>query len=91
MSTIDARLIAIRYEFISDFEHYEVAAVTFDRMRSPFYEGERWAVRRLSSCLSKDGEWEFEPIPSSRDKEFYARFRFNSLEEALAVFDKTPP
>ncbi len=82
------RLIGIRYQFIGDFEHHEISAVTFDRMKSPFYEGEKWAVRRSHSCLSKDGEWEYEPMPSSRDDAFYARCRFDFLEEAMTTFDK---
>lgn len=81
------RLISTRYQFKADFENHNISPVTFDRMRSPFYDGEKWAVRRNSSCLAKDGEWEYEPIPSSRDDEFYARCRFDSLDEALAAVE----
>lgn len=45
-----------------------------------------WAVRRNSSCLNKDGEWEYEPMPSSRDSDFYARCRWPSPEEAYAAW-----
>ena len=79
------QLVSTRYQFKTDFENHNISAITFDRMRSPFYEGEKWAVRRNSSCLAKDGEWEYEPIPSSRDDEFYARCRFDSLEQAMAA------
>ena len=41
-----------------------------------------WAVRWLSYCLDADGEWVFEPQPSSRDDEFFARTRW-SRDEAL--------
>lgn len=27
----------------------------------------RYAVRQAGACLNKSGEWEFEPMPSSRD------------------------
>lgn len=47
-----------------------------------------WAVKRLSSVLNRDGEWEHEPIPSSRDDEFLARARFDSLSDAIVAFDK---
>ena len=56
--------------------------VRFVRMVSPFYPEERWAVRSHVDCLSRSGEWEWEPSPSSRDDEFYARCRFDSLEQA---------
>lgn len=41
-----------------------------------------WAVRKRGWCLNADGEWEHEPIPSSRDAEFYASHRW-PLAEAL--------
>lgn len=37
------------------------------------------------AVLGKDGDWEYEPIPSSRDEEFYARCRFDTYEEAEAA------
>src|SRR6185503_10161215 len=43
-----------------------------------------WAVRRAGFCLAKDGEWEWEPLPSSRDEEFLSRCRFFSYEEAIS-------
>lgn len=41
-----------------------------------------WKVERRGFVLAKDGEWEYEPNPSSRDDEFYARCRFDTFEEA---------
>lgn len=41
-----------------------------------------WAVRQSGFCLAKDGDWECEPIPSSRDEEFYQRCRFETYMEA---------
>ena len=32
--------------------------------------------------LDHDGNWEAEPIPSSRDEDYYRRCRFETLEEA---------
>lgn len=45
---------------------------------------DRWAVRAPLSgtCLGREGEWEPEPSPSSRDDAFYARCRFATVEEA---------
>ncbi len=77
------RLVSTRFQLREEFNKHESMPVTFDRMD----EGERWAVRRGGSCLSKNGEWEYEPLPSSRDDAFYARCRFESLDAALAVYD----
>ena len=46
-----------------------------------------WAVCDGGFCLNTDGEFEEEPMPSSRDEEFLARARF-SLEEAWALAEK---
>lgn len=46
---------------------------------------ERWAVRQMGDCLNKQGEWEFEPTPSSRDAAFLERCRFDSADEAFAA------
>jgi hypothetical protein len=43
-----------------------------------------WAVRQRGWCLNRDGEWEHEPIPSSRDDTFFGRCRFE-LDEALTA------
>lgn len=51
--------------------------------------GHLWAVTRLSSCLNRDGEWEFEPTPSSRDDAFKARCRFLTCDEAITVYQQT--
>lgn len=41
-----------------------------------------WAVRRDGFVLNRDFEWEWEPMPSSRDDEFLARCRWQ-LASAL--------
>lgn len=44
---------------------------------------DKWSVRLDGNCLNKRGDWEWEPMPSSRDDEFLNRCRFETLEEAL--------
>lgn len=56
--------------------------VTIERIVSPFYNGERFAVRHIGSVLSVNGKWEYEPFPSSRDDAFYERCRFATFEAA---------
>jgi hypothetical protein len=48
-----------------------------------------WAVRCGSSCLNKQGQWEYEPMPSSRDNQFFERCRYSSPYLALdALIEK---
>lgn len=37
-----------------------------------------WVVRYEGNCLNKEGQWEYEPLPSSRDTEFLARTRYDT-------------
>lgn len=48
------------------------------------YEKGFWfAIRdNCGRCLGKSGQWCHEPLPSSRDSEFYAEFRFQTFEDA---------
>ena len=48
----------------------------------------RWAVRHLGECLNKNGEYEPEPQPSSRDDGFLDRCRFDSPEDAYMALDR---
>jgi hypothetical protein len=48
----------------------------------------KFAIRSTGSCLCKDGEWEYEPSPSSRDDEFLARARYDTLAEAFETVQK---
>lgn len=50
--------------------------------------GATWAVRnRFCECLNHQGEWELEPLPSSRDDAFLARCRFPTPEAAYATWE----
>lgn len=52
--------------------------------------GKGWAVIEGPFVLTVDGDWEHEPIPSSRDEEFYRRCRFteeDARRRALAAVD----
>lgn len=40
-----------------------------------------------AECLGTDGQWEWETNPSSRDDDFYYRYRFLSLDDALRVYN----
>lgn len=49
-----------------------------------------WAVTRMSHCLNTEGEWEYEPLPSSRDEAWKATHRFD-LETALRMAAEAVP
>jgi len=83
--------VATRWEKRSDLDTHTLGGVTIERHSSPFYEGERFSVRLDGSrrVLNIRGEWEFEPIPSNRDDEFYERCRFLSCEDAKNTLRKS--
>jgi len=45
---------------------------------------DRWAISNRTSVYNTDGEWEYEPMPSSRDDEFFDRCRY-SRDEAIKI------
>ena len=47
-----------------------------------------WAVRWQGDCLSRDGEWEWEPSPSNRDDQGLARYRYATAADALAAVER---
>jgi hypothetical protein len=63
------------------------ALVTLER--APQRDGpDRWAIRRGGNALGRDGEFEYEPLPSSRTEKFYRKYRFATVEEALKIWRK---
>jgi len=90
MDDFNGRLIYTELQFYNQFWDMKNPghAVRFCRMNSPFYSGEKWAVRWFSSCLNSNAEWELEPIPSSRDDAFYTRCRFETLEQAVETYNR---
>jgi hypothetical protein len=52
--------------------------------------GDRWAVIRHGRCLGADGEWDYEPRPSSREDDWLEAHRFDR-ETALRLARETAP
>lgn len=77
------KAISTRWTLLPTAQGMGHFAINIDRMQSPFYEGERFAVRAMGDVLSVDGQWEIEPQPSSRDDAFYESFRFKTFDDAL--------
>lgn len=45
---------------------------------------DKWAVRSGTNvCLSKDGTWEFESMPSERDNEWLSLHRWDTFDAAM--------
>lgn len=86
------KLIPIRYRL--PWTHYingdtlhmfaSIDATNFDAIGNPT----KWCVREGGSCLNDEGEFEYEPNPSSRDDDFLKRTRFDSAEEAYRLAEK---
>lgn len=72
---------ATRFEFPIDTSPDGYLSVKIEK-RS---EG-KWCVIFLSQVLNREGEWEYEPLPSGRDDDFIARTRF-TLKEAVDRVD----
>jgi len=49
--------------------------------------GKGWAVVDGPFVLTKDGDWEYEPNPSSRDDEFYERCRFSERRAKILALE----
>lgn len=54
------------------------------RRRTYVHDGPSWAIMGDGSCLNHHGDWEWEPQPSSRTDEFFARCRWSDLHESIA-------
>jgi hypothetical protein len=48
----------------------------------------KYAVTYQQNCMNHEGDFTFEPMPSSRDEKFLKEFRFSSLVEAYEAFTK---
>lgn len=66
-----------------------------DWARNTLIEGRRqnndivlWVINENRMLLGKDGEWHYEPLPSSRTDEFKELTRFASPDEAYDFFTK---
>lgn len=43
-----------------------------------------WSITDdFSQVLGKDGDWKVEPMPSNRDTDFFEKYRWNDLQEAI--------
>jgi hypothetical protein len=49
-----------------------------------------WAIRRMHRCLSVDGTWDWESLPSGRTDEWLAEHRFD-LDTALRLAVEAAP
>lgn len=47
----------------------------------------KWAIRRMRERYTHDGEWIYEPMPSSRDEEFYHATQW-AFDEGMVVYKK---
>lgn len=48
----------------------------------------KWKIERHGMVFGKDGEWDFEPMPSSRTDAWLAQYRFDSLGEAIQAIPR---
>lgn len=77
--------------------HYEVSCLPEENVNARHftlrveYRGrDRWAVTDGHDCLSKDGTWSYESIPSNREDDWLAAHRFD-LDTALRLAKEAAP
>ena len=62
-------------------------AITLDRISTD--KGRIWAITQGNNiCLNKDGNWEYQPMPSNRSEAFLNRCRFGTEKQALRAYQK---
>lgn len=66
-------------DFSVDVYRYQCGGITIERRGKDL-----WAVCRYGLVYASDGQWEYEPLPSSRDDEFIRRTRY-SLHNAYEM------
>ncbi len=70
--------------FHDDIRHN---SVTVKNMGNPDKDKpDRWAILGSFGCLNKDGDWEYQPMNSSRTDDFYERCRYASVHEAVRYY-----
>lgn len=85
MSDDRLNLRVLSYELLKEQED-GFGGVTLERVHGRRDGPDRWAVRWKDRCLNRDGMWEWEPIPSSRDGAFLLRCRFESAMEGYRTW-----
>lgn len=53
--------------------------------------GTGWGIRKepnMNFVFNRLGEWEYQPMPSSRTEDFYKRCRYETVDEAVANLEK---
>ena len=81
--------VTYRTRFTRYIPPTDLSRVTIEA--TSFRDGEpvKWAIREGGLCLNKQGEWEYEPLPSSPEDDFLERTRFESLGKANALLEDT--
>lgn len=68
------------------YGHHTLFAIAVERT----HHTGTWAIRWMNRCLGSDGEWDYEPLPSSREDDWLATHRFD-LETALRLAVEAAP
>jgi hypothetical protein len=77
---IDEELMPVKYQY----RPRDLA--TYDTVIYIVWMGSGWAISGESDryVFNNDGKWEYQPMPSSRDEDFYRRCRYQSVKDAVA-------
>lgn len=48
----------------------------------------KWAVMMGGNCLGRNGEWNYEPMPSGRDEDWLEMYRFDDFDAAFSAAEE---
>lgn len=78
-------VLSMAVKWQPEYRSFIIAEATnFDAEQNPT----SWAIRSGRDAMSKiSGEFEYEPMPSSRDDAYFAEFRFSTMQEAIECWE----
>lgn len=82
LSTLEIGSYILKKEYRNTISLVRVGGIDKDGMAI-----NRWMIKGPgSSCLSKSGEWDIEPLPSSRSDHYIEKHRWTDPEEAYSFW-----
>ena len=87
MNIPEHELIILKYGIKYDKNMGDWVTIEATKFDEEFSKPISWAIRCGGRCMSKiTKSFDYEPLPSSRDDEFFDEYRFNTPEEAYKSY-----
>lgn len=93
-TVLNAHAVVYQWLWVNPQQPHQFANITIEA-RQQFIDQapeNRWAISNgIGEVLNNHGEWEDNPLPSSRTEKHLKRTRWNSPEDALLFIEQTLP